>query len=99
MLQLLYDFLSLENDVKVASKSNKQKIYIKKLTVAILKVTDEIAGSGSGSVSLRYGSVRLRYRSAVPKCDGTPALLNLFMINKGHAERVGRAAFEKKITR
>ena len=33
---LIYDFLSLKNDVNVASKSNKQKNL-----VAILKVSDE----------------------------------------------------------
>jgi hypothetical protein len=37
-----FDFLSLKNDVNVASKSNKQKTLRKKLfIVAILKVTDE----------------------------------------------------------
>jgi hypothetical protein len=75
-----------KNDVNVALKSNEQKI-LKKNLVAILKVTDEIARSGSGSVSLRY-------RPTVPKCDGSPALLNLFMIKD--MQRVGRAAFEKK---
>ncbi len=54
------------------------------------KFTDEIAGSGSGSVSLRY-------RSAVPKCDGSPVLLNLFMTNKGKAERgVGGGCIREK---
>jgi hypothetical protein len=52
-LGLLYEFLSLKNEVNVPSKIN-----IKNFLVAILKVTDEITGSGSGSgfVSLRYGS-------------------------------------------
>ncbi len=51
-LGILYDNLSLKNDVNVASKSNKQKNFF----VAVLKVTDELAGSGSGSISRRYGS-------------------------------------------
>jgi hypothetical protein len=46
--------MTLKNDVNVPSKSNKQKI----ISVDVLKVTDEIAGSGSGcgSISQRYGS-------------------------------------------
>ncbi len=38
LLWLLYDFLSLKNDVTVPSKSNKQKNLF---FVAFLKVTDE----------------------------------------------------------
>jgi hypothetical protein len=49
-------FLSLKNDVNVASKSTvmseKNK---KKFLVAILKVTDSGSGSESGSVNQRYG--------------------------------------------
>jgi hypothetical protein len=38
----LFDFLSLNNDVNVASKSNKQKKLCKKISFAgILKVNDE----------------------------------------------------------
>ncbi len=39
IIKLLYDFLSLRNDVNVASKSNQQKIIFS--CQAILKVTDE----------------------------------------------------------
>jgi hypothetical protein len=51
VIGLLYDFLSVKNDVNVALKSNKQK----NLRV---EVTDENEGFGvgSGSVSQRYGS-------------------------------------------
>jgi hypothetical protein len=51
-------FLSLKNDVKVPSKSNKEKKFRKKLFfVDVLKVTDEKNSRiGSGSISQRYGS-------------------------------------------
>jgi hypothetical protein len=58
--------LSLKINVNVASKSNKQKNRLgKKSFVAILKVTDKITGSGSGSVSQRRGS------GSGPKCHGS----------------------------
>ncbi len=42
VLWLLYDFLSLKNDVNVPSKSNKQKkLEEKKFFVGVLKVNDE----------------------------------------------------------
>ncbi len=50
-LWLLYDFLSLKNDVNVASKSNKQKNLKKIILVGILKVADE----KTRSVSQRGG--------------------------------------------
>jgi hypothetical protein len=71
-----YDFLSLKNDVTVASTSNTQK---KNFLVAIMKVTDEIAGSGSGSgvgLESESGSVSQRSGSgSVPKCHGSATLL------------------------
>jgi hypothetical protein len=46
LLWLLYDFLSLKNDENVVSKSNKlKKLWKQHFLVAILKVTDKIAGS------------------------------------------------------
>jgi hypothetical protein len=51
-----FDFLSLNTDVNVPSKSNKQKKFsFKMFFVGILKVNDEIAGSRS--ISQRHGSV------------------------------------------
>jgi hypothetical protein len=41
VLGLLFDFLSLKNDVKVPSKSNKQKNLKKLAFCGILKVNDE----------------------------------------------------------
>ncbi len=58
-----YDFLSLKNDANVVLK-----VISKKILVAVLKVTDEIAGSGAGSES---GSVN---RGSVPKCHGSATL-------------------------
>jgi hypothetical protein len=58
VLWLLYNFLSLKNYVNLASKSNKQK----SIFSSVLKVTEEIAGSGaesgvgSRSVNQKYGS-------------------------------------------
>jgi hypothetical protein len=61
----LFDFLSLKNDVNVASKSNKQKKLWRKIIffADILKVNDENIririqdpGSRSGSISQRHGS-------------------------------------------
>ncbi len=57
LLWLLLDFLSLENDVNVPSKSNKQKNVFKKVSFfGIVKVNEKIAGSGSRSISQRHGS-------------------------------------------
>jgi hypothetical protein len=45
-------FLSLKNDINVASKRNKQTDFEKKTNFGILKVSDEnpkIAGSGVGT--------------------------------------------------
>ncbi len=51
VLWLLLDLLTLENDVNVPSKSNKQKNIFKNLCfVAVLKVNDE------NSRSQRHGS-------------------------------------------
>jgi hypothetical protein len=41
VLWLLYDFLSLRQDVNLASKSNKQKQIICSCHLAIMKVTEE----------------------------------------------------------
>jgi hypothetical protein len=51
--------LIFENDVNVASKSNKQKTWKKFFSFHIEKVTDENAGSGAGSVSKCQGSATL----------------------------------------
>jgi hypothetical protein len=57
-------YLSLKNDMNVASKSNKAKnLYL----VAILKET------GAGSVSKE---VRIRGFGSVPKCHGSATLRN-----------------------
>ncbi len=53
------DFISLKNDVNVPSEMNKHKNLEKKFIVGILKVTDQRAGSVSGSASQRYGSENL----------------------------------------
>ncbi len=42
VLWLIFDFLSLKNDVNVHSKSNKQKNFVTKLVfVSVLKVNDD----------------------------------------------------------
>ncbi len=61
LLWLLFDFLSLKNDVNVPSKSNKQKNFFKLVFVGVLKVNNEnswirIRRSGSGSISQMHGS-------------------------------------------
>ncbi len=57
VLRLLYYFIFLKNDVNVASKSNKQKnVWEKKNSLPSWRSLPKIAGSGSGSVSQRYGS-------------------------------------------
>ncbi len=68
-LGLLFDFLSLKNDVNVLQKvGNVQKnILKKKFFVNILKANDEIAGSGSAS-----GSICQRHGSANPDPDPDP---------------------------
>jgi hypothetical protein len=56
----LFDFLSLKNDVNVASKSNKQKKLCKKINflLASWRSMTKTAGSGSesGSISQTHGS-------------------------------------------
>jgi len=69
VLLLLYDFLSLKNEVNVTSKSNKQKNR-NFVVVDVLKVTDEKAGS-AGSASPRYG---IRGFGSLPKCHGSGTL-------------------------
>ncbi len=61
----LFDFLSLKNDVNVASKSNKHKKLCKKISflLASWRSMTKIAGSGSGSES---GSIGQRHGSADP---------------------------------
>ncbi len=56
ILWLLFDFLSLKNYVKVPSKStyNAENFFFNSFFVGILKVDDEI--EGSGSISQRHGS-------------------------------------------
>jgi hypothetical protein len=55
----LFDFLSLKNDVNLASKSNKQKKKCKKLVFAgILKVNDE--------------NIRIRIQDPDPNLDPDP---------------------------
>jgi hypothetical protein len=53
--RLLYDFLSLKNDVAVPSKSTKHKNLEKKIFFVGSKVTTKSAGFKAG-YSLRYGS-------------------------------------------
>ncbi len=59
-LLLLFDFLSLKNDVNVPSKSNKQKKFKKIISflLAYWRSMTKIAGSGSesGSIRQRHGS-------------------------------------------
>jgi hypothetical protein len=72
---LLYDILSLKNDVNVPSKRNKEKNFWKKITfLVVLKVTDEMVGS-SGSISQRYGSTK-----SVLKCHGSATLKKKFSL-------------------
>ncbi len=52
VLWLLYDFLSLKKDANVPSKSSNQKT----IFLTSLRSLTNIAGSGSGSISHRYGS-------------------------------------------
>ncbi len=55
VLWLLYDFLSLKNDVNVPSKSNKQKnIFLLTSWRSLTKIAG--SGSASGSISQGYGS-------------------------------------------
>jgi hypothetical protein len=68
---ILFDFLSLKNDVNLPSKSNKNFFVKIKFFVGILKVNDEnsririhqsetwIRGSGSGSTPKCHGSATL----------------------------------------
>ncbi len=56
VLGLLYDFVSLKNDVNLASKSMSKKI-MKKL-VAILKFTDE-----NSRIQIRQSKMRIRIRN------------------------------------
>ncbi len=57
VLWLLFDFLSLKNDVNVPSKSNKRKFFYS-ILLASWKLMKKITGSGSrsGSISQRHGS-------------------------------------------
>ncbi len=64
---LLYDFLSLKNNVNVVSKGNKPKIHF---LVVMLKIIDE--NTESGSVSQRYGS-----RGSGPKSHGSATLIKM----------------------
>ena len=54
-----FDFLSLENYVNVPSNSNKQKKYLNKncFLIASLRSMTKKAGSGSGSICQRHGSL------------------------------------------
>ncbi len=59
VLWLLYEFLTLKNDVTVPSKRNKQKkIFFKNFLLTSSRSLTKIAGSTStsGSISQRYGS-------------------------------------------
>jgi hypothetical protein len=71
----LYDFLSLKNNVNLASKSNKQKNNY--FLVAILKVTDENSRNRS-RIRIRESEVRIRRFGAgygsVPKSHGSTTL-------------------------
>ncbi len=64
-----FDFLSLKNDVNIASKSNKQK----NLFLAILKVTDE------NRIRIRIHQSEVRIRGSgcesAPKCHGSATLV------------------------
>ncbi len=81
VLWLLFDFLSLNYDVNVPSKSNKQKNTFFKLVflLASWRSLTKIAGSRSGSgfrfMSQMYGSsdpVRIH-----PKCRGSATLVSM----------------------
>jgi hypothetical protein len=60
ILLLFFDFLSLKNDLNVASKSNKQQKLCSKISFLLTswRSMTNIAGSGSGSgsISQRHGS-------------------------------------------
>jgi hypothetical protein len=64
-------FLSLKNDVNVASKSNKKKNLF---LVAILKGTGTEAGTARKEVP-----VRIRGFESVPKCHGSATLRNRYL--------------------
>jgi hypothetical protein len=58
-----------------SSKSNKQKnFFFNHFFVGVLKVTDEIAESVSGSIRQRHGSTDPGSES-IPKCHGSARLL------------------------
>jgi hypothetical protein len=59
--ELLHDFLSLKNDVTVASKSNKQIKHRKEKIEIAGSGGGSGVGSGSGSFSHRYGSKSANY--------------------------------------
>ncbi len=58
VLWLLFDFLPFKNDVKVPSKSNVQKNFVKKIIfwLASCRSMMKIEGSGSASINQRHGS-------------------------------------------
>ncbi len=66
VFRLLYDFLSMKNDVNVRSKSNKQKNLEKKIVFCWRLEGQWRTGSRSGSISQRQGSV--------PRCHGSATL-------------------------
>ncbi len=77
-MTFLYDFLSLQNDVILASKINKQKYFFKLIFVAVLKGTEENCRIRSRiRIRVRYSEVRIRGSGSVPKCHGTATLIKI----------------------
>ncbi len=71
-LVTLFDFLSLKNDVNIPSKSNKQKIFVKKLVFCWnLKVNDENSRIRIRiRINLSEAWIRGSGSGSTPKCHG-----------------------------
>ncbi len=67
VLRLIYDFLSLTNEINVPSNSNKQKLFF----VDVLKVTDK---NSRFRIRIHYLEEWIRESGSVPKFHGSATL-------------------------
>jgi hypothetical protein len=77
----LFEFLSLKNDVNVASKSHKQKKLCKKITFLLAsgRSVTKIEGSGSRiliriRIWIHQSEAWIRGSGSTPKCHGSATL-------------------------